>query len=160
MVLVGRHVALLHPALQQFSEAISVEQGEDPLTFEGLTYLQGLTESALAVMAQEPAEAPVLWHPGTAIDDPKGTAYEVTPGDGSVRAMAAGQVFFVGERSGYGTTVVIRHADGYRSYYWQMQPQVKVGDAVQAGTAIGQCEAAYRVQLWLGQTVVTAAHRS
>lgn len=55
-----------------------------------------------------------------------------------VQAAAAGTVVFSGEQRGYGTTVVIEHADGSRSRYAHLSgTSVATGTAVGAGQVVG-----------------------
>jgi murein DD-endopeptidase MepM/ murein hydrolase activator NlpD len=56
----------------------------------------------------------------------------------TVRSAAAGTVAFVGEKDSYGQLVVINHSQGYQTRYAQLASiQVKLGQAVDAGTPIG-----------------------
>lgn len=56
-----------------------------------------------------------------------------------VVAVAAGVVSFSGNRSGYGHTVEIRHADGYTTLYAHNQSNlVQIGDLVQRGQTIAR----------------------
>jgi hypothetical protein len=57
----------------------------------------------------------------------------VTP----VLAAADGQVFFSGSSNDYGTLVIIRHQEGYETYYGGIAPEVKAGHMVLAGERIG-----------------------
>ncbi len=69
-------------------------------------------------------------HQGIDIDVPVGT---------TVRAAAAGHVYFVGEVDGPGTLVVIEHTDGYYSTYAHLSKTlVSVGQFVDAGQAIAE----------------------
>jgi hypothetical protein len=58
---------------------------------------------------------------------------DVTP----VLAAADGQVFFSGSSSDYGTLVIIRHQEGYETWYGGLAPEVKSGHMVLAGERIG-----------------------
>jgi murein DD-endopeptidase MepM/ murein hydrolase activator NlpD len=56
-----------------------------------------------------------------------------------VPAAAAGTVVFAGERGTYGTLVVMRHANGVETRYAHLSAlEVKEGDVVEAGTAVGR----------------------
>lgn len=66
------------------------------------------------------------WNPGM--------AFATAPG-APVRANLEGTVIFVGEREDTGSTIVLEHKDGYRSFYGNVATDsVKVGDTVKAGT--------------------------
>ena len=69
-------------------------------------------------------------HDGVDIAAPQGTA---------VVAAAAGQVYTVYEDDIMGTTVVIRHDDGYVTTYASLAPElnVAVGDPVELGQTLG-----------------------
>jgi murein DD-endopeptidase MepM/ murein hydrolase activator NlpD len=56
-----------------------------------------------------------------------------------VQAAASGTVVFSGEQRGYGTTVVLEHADGSRSRYAHLSAvTVSAGSAVEGGQAVGR----------------------
>lgn len=56
-----------------------------------------------------------------------------------VRAAAPGKVVFSGDQGGYGTTVVLEHADGSRSRYAHLSAAtVPAGTAVTAGQSVGR----------------------
>lgn len=56
-----------------------------------------------------------------------------------VQAAGAGRVVFSGEQGGYGTTVVLEHADGTRTRYAHLSARlVEKGDAVSAGEPVGR----------------------
>lgn len=57
----------------------------------------------------------------------------VTP----VLAAADGQVFYSGTSADYGTLVIIRHQEGYETWYGGLTPEVKAGHMVLAGERIG-----------------------
>lgn len=59
-----------------------------------------------------------------------------------VRALAAGKVLFSGSFAGYRHLLIIDHGGGWRSLIGNMiQPRVKVGDRVEAGTELGDYQA-------------------
>lgn len=69
-------------------------------------------------------------HNGIDIDVPLGT---------TVRAAAAGKVYFAGDNEGYGTTVILRHADDYYSVYGHLSTiLVKTGQFVEMGQPIAE----------------------
>lgn len=56
-----------------------------------------------------------------------------------VPAAAAGEVLFAGDQGGYGTTVVIRHGDGFETRYAHLSSmEVQLGDRVEAGQSVGR----------------------
>jgi murein DD-endopeptidase MepM/ murein hydrolase activator NlpD len=56
-----------------------------------------------------------------------------------VPAAAAGEVTFAGDQTGYGTTVVIRHGDGFETRYAHLSSMdVQAGDQIQAGQSVGR----------------------
>ena len=56
-----------------------------------------------------------------------------------VRAAAAGSVSFAGDQGGYGTTVIVRHADGLETRYAHLSSMdVRAGDEVAAGQIIAR----------------------
>ena len=60
------------------------------------------------------------------------------PGGTPVRATAEGKVIFAGWKAGYGKTVVLRHAYGYRTLYGHMSKiKVKKGQWVKSGDILG-----------------------
>ena len=69
------------------------------------------------------------FHRGIDLKAPKGTP---------VRATAEGRVIFAGWKYGYGRTVIIRHAYGYKTVYAHLHRlKVKKGAWVKAGDVIG-----------------------
>jgi murein DD-endopeptidase MepM/ murein hydrolase activator NlpD len=56
-----------------------------------------------------------------------------------IKAAAAGTVVFSGEQGGYGTSVVIEHADGTKTRYAHLSAAlVQKGDQIGAGQALGR----------------------
>ncbi len=82
-------------------------------------------------------------HNGQDICAPEGTA---------VTAAADGTVYTVYNDDAMGTTVVLRHADGYTTKYACLQPQVSVtpGQAVKLGDTIGLVGTTALVETALG----------
>ena len=69
-------------------------------------------------------------HNGIDIDVPIGT---------TVRAAAPGNVYFVGDDEGYGTMLVLRHADGYLTIYGHLSTVlVSKGQSVEVGQPIAE----------------------
>ncbi len=69
------------------------------------------------------------FHDGVDIKAPRGTP---------VRATAEGKVIYAGWKSGYGKTVIIRHAYGFRTLYSHLSKiKVKAGRWVKSGQIIG-----------------------
>lgn len=86
---------------------------------------------------QHPVGGNRHFHTGIDIAAPEGTP---------VRAAAEGKVIFVGKRGGSGNCVILRHYDGYRSYYLHLSKiKVKRGEWVDRGDLIG----------WVGSTGVS-----
>ncbi len=56
-----------------------------------------------------------------------------------VQSAAPGRVVFSGEQGGYGTTVIVEHADGMRTRYAHLSERlVKKGDVLAAGQPLGR----------------------
>ncbi|WP_051257993.1 rod-binding protein [Desulfovibrio cuneatus] len=73
------------------------------------------------------------WNPGVSI--------AVNPGD-AITPCLPGRVVYVGERGEYGDSIVLEHADGFMSFYGNVQGNdLKVGDAVAAGTPFARVTA-------------------
>jgi murein DD-endopeptidase MepM/ murein hydrolase activator NlpD len=86
---------------------------------------------------QDPINGALKFHKGTDIAMPEGQ---------DVPAAQAGRVAFVGERSGYGTTVEIDHGGGVVTRYAHLSDAtVSVGDTVREGQTIAHSGATGRV---------------
>ena len=73
------------------------------------------------------------WNPGVSI--------AANPGDG-ITPCLPGRVVYVGERGEYGDSIVLEHADGFMSFYGNVQGNgLKVGDTVEAGTPFAKVTA-------------------
>jgi murein DD-endopeptidase MepM/ murein hydrolase activator NlpD len=60
------------------------------------------------------------------------------PAGMNVRAALGGEVVFSGSENGYGNTVVIQHADGYRTRYAHLaNVSVKTGEVLSSGDVLG-----------------------
>lgn len=69
-------------------------------------------------------------HDGIDIDVPEGT---------TVYATAAGEVFFYGEQPGYGNLLIIKHEDGFYSFYGHLLDSfVFAGQFVEMGQAVAR----------------------
>lgn len=78
---------------------------------------------------KDPIDGEMAFHRGIDFLAPAGTP---------VKAAAAGTVSFSGDRWGYGTVVEIDHAGSKKARYAHLsRADVKAGDAVSAGQAIG-----------------------
>ena len=75
---------------------------------------------------EDPATGRRRWNSGVEIAAPPSTP---------VRAVLDGTVVFSGHRDGMGHTVVLEHADGFRSYYSNLQDSsLRVGDKIKHGS--------------------------
>lgn len=73
------------------------------------------------------------WNPGVSI--------AANPGD-NITPCLPGRVVYVGERGEYGDSIVLEHADGFMSFYGNVQANnLNVGDAVAAGTPFAKVTA-------------------
>ena len=73
------------------------------------------------------------WNPGVSI--------AANPGD-NITPCLPGRVVYVGERGEFGDSIVLEHADGFMSFYGNVQGNdLKVGDAVVAGTPFAKVTA-------------------
>lgn len=78
---------------------------------------------------RDPLTGDVRFHKGTDLAAPAGMP---------IVAARHGTVVFSGQQGGFGNTIVIEHAGGYRTRYAHLQSnRVSAGDYVQAGQLIG-----------------------
>ncbi len=101
--------------------------------------LPGGTEAAVTSpfgWREDPFTGQTRFHRGTDLALAYGTP---------VAALAEGTVSFAGERGGYGTTVVVDHADGRQTLFAHLSSlAVEVGDRVAAGQTIARSGASGR----------------
>lgn len=58
----------------------------------------------------------------------------------SVRAVAEGEVIYVGEIAGMGRTVIIDHGDEYLGIYGKLRPQVQLNQVLNSGQVVGTAD--------------------
>jgi murein DD-endopeptidase MepM/ murein hydrolase activator NlpD len=77
----------------------------------------------------DPFSQQIRFHHGVDLAAPSGTP---------IHAFQAGQVVFSGDMGDYGNTVIVEHANGYRSLYAHSSVnRVQVGDFVREGQTLG-----------------------
>jgi murein DD-endopeptidase MepM/ murein hydrolase activator NlpD len=75
---------------------------------------------------------------GENVETHKGLDIRANYGD-AVKCTANGEVVFAGSRGGYGNCIVIKHGNGFETYYGHLSKiLVKVGEDVSAGSNIGK----------------------
>jgi len=88
----------------------------------------GVITSGVGLRVDPFGSGKLVYHRGIDIAVPVGTA---------VRAVRKGQVVFAGARSGYGSTVIVEHANGDRTLYGHNSLlRVQPGDPVESGTVV------------------------
>lgn len=88
----------------------------------------GVITSGVGLRADPFGSGKLVFHRGIDIAVPIGTP---------VRATRKGRVVFSGARSGYGSTVIVEHANGDRTLYGHNSlVQVHSGDSVESGTVV------------------------
>lgn len=94
----------------------------------GLPVENGVITSGVGLRVDPFGSGKLVFHRGIDISVPVGTP---------VRATRKGQIVFAGPRSGYGSTVIIEHANGDRTLYGHNSiVRVQPGDFVESGTVI------------------------
>lgn len=63
--------------------------------------------------------------------------------NGDVYLKSSGIVTFIGEKEGYGNTVIIQQSDGYYAWYGNVLENIKLYDYIEAGNSIGTSEGEY-----------------
>jgi len=88
----------------------------------------GVITSGVGLRVDPFGSGKLVFHRGIDIAVPVGTP---------VRATRKGQVVFAGVRSGYGSTVIVEHANGDRTLYGHNSiVRVQPGDVVESGTVV------------------------
>lgn len=94
----------------------------------GLPVENGVITSGVGVRVDPFGSGKLVFHRGIDIAVPVGTP---------VRAIRKGRVVFAGARNGYGSTVIVEHANGDRSLYGHNSiVRVQPGDLVESGTVV------------------------
>lgn len=62
---------------------------------------------------------------------------------GDVSLKSSGIVTFIGEKEGYGNTIVVQQSNGYYAWYGNVKESVKIYDYVEKNSSIGTCENEY-----------------
>ncbi len=79
---------------------------------------------------RDPFLGDIRWHDGIDIGAPPGTP---------IRAIAGGKVIFSGYKKGYGNLIIIKHKQGWESYYAHNEKNlVRVGEKIKAGEIIAR----------------------
>ena len=88
----------------------------------------GVITSGVGLRVDPFGSGKLVYHRGIDIAVPVGTP---------VRATRKGQIVFAGPRSGYGSTVIVEHANGDRTLYGHNSVvRVQLGDLVDSGTVV------------------------
>jgi len=89
---------------------------------------QGVVTSGVGWRRDPFGSGKLVYHRGIDIAVPVGTP---------VRAIRKGRVVFAGARRGYGSTVIVEHANGDRTLYGHNSTvRVRPGDLVESGTVV------------------------
>ena len=62
---------------------------------------------------------------------------------GDVLLKSSGIVTFIGEKEGYGNTIIVQQSNGYYAWYGNVKETVKIYDYVEKNSVIGTCENEY-----------------
>jgi murein DD-endopeptidase MepM/ murein hydrolase activator NlpD len=109
------------PAVNEIASAMSSAVGELKLPASAVTSAYG--------WRHDPFTGEAKFHKGIDLRAAEGS---------DVAAAGAGRVTFAGVSGGYGTTVVVEHANGLSTRYAHLSGiRVKVGDEITAGQVIG-----------------------
>lgn len=94
----------------------------------GLPVENGVITSGVGLRVDPFGSGKLIFHRGIDIAVPVGTP---------VRATRKGRIVFAGARSGYGSTVIVEHANGDRTLYGHNSiVRVQPGDLVESGTVV------------------------
>jgi len=98
------------------------------LAFDHLPVENGVITSGVGLRVDPFGSGKLVFHRGIDIAVPVGTP---------VRATRKGRIVFAGARRGYGSTVIVEHANGDRTLYGHNSlVRVQPGDSVESGTVI------------------------
>ncbi len=98
------------------------------LTEMNLPVENGVITSGVGLRVDPFGSGKLVFHSGVDIAVPVGTP---------VRATRKGRIVFAGTRSGYGSTVIIEHANGDRTLYGHNSiVRIQPGDEVESGTVV------------------------
>ena len=61
---------------------------------------------------------------------------------------SSGIVTFIGEKEGYGNTVIVQQSDGYYAWYGNINESIKLYDYVESGSEIGESSGEYYYALF------------
>ncbi len=67
----------------------------------------------------------------------------------------SGIVTFIGEKEGYGNTIIIQQSDGYYAWYGNINESIKLYDYVESGNSIGTSSNFYYYVLYKDDTPIT-----
>ena len=74
--------------------------------------------------------------------------------NGDVILKNSGIITFIGEKEGYGNTVIVQQSNGYYAWYGNINENVKLYDYVEKGEVIGTTEEEYYYVLYKDDKVV------
>ncbi|MCK4410978.1 M23 family metallopeptidase [Candidatus Bipolaricaulota bacterium] len=126
MIYAGEEIVISHPRSLPWENVIHFSQGEE------VRFIWPLFGPVVSPFGWRihPVLGNYHHHNGIDIDVASGT---------TIYAAAPGKVYFVGEDNGYGTLVVLRHSDGYYTFYGHLsEALVYKGQFVEAGQPIAE----------------------